>query len=368
MTTERRKILFILHMPPPVHGAAMVGKYIHDSEWINSQFECHYINLTTAVCLEDIGKAGFRKLVSFYRLLRKIRQAVKEVRPDLVYVTPNAKGGAFYKDYVVVEMLKQMGCKVVVHFHNKGVATRQNMLLDNYLYRKFFKGLKVILLSEWLYPDIQKYVKRENVYLCANGIPQSHEEREVKSVANHAPRILFLSNLLIEKGVLVLLDALSIIKEKGTSFVCDIVGGETAEISATRIEEEIRKRRLQEQICYHGRRYGEDKEAFLERADLFVFPSFYQNECFPLVLLEAMQHSLPIITTNEGGIADIVKDGENGLICDQNNSKKLAKYLELLLNDQSLRVRMGQDGYCRYKAQFTIEAFERRMTDIILDY
>ena len=39
MTTGLKKILFILHMPPPVHGAAMVGKYIHDSELINSQYE-----------------------------------------------------------------------------------------------------------------------------------------------------------------------------------------------------------------------------------------------------------------------------------------------------------------------------------------
>lgn len=44
----KSKILFIMHMPPPVHGAAMMGKYIHDSKLINDKFECHYINLTTA--------------------------------------------------------------------------------------------------------------------------------------------------------------------------------------------------------------------------------------------------------------------------------------------------------------------------------
>ena len=40
----KQKILFIMHMPPPVHGAAMMGKYIHDSELVNEKFECHYIN------------------------------------------------------------------------------------------------------------------------------------------------------------------------------------------------------------------------------------------------------------------------------------------------------------------------------------
>lgn len=44
----KQKILFIMHMPPPVHGAAMVGQYIHDSKLINDKFDSHYINLTTA--------------------------------------------------------------------------------------------------------------------------------------------------------------------------------------------------------------------------------------------------------------------------------------------------------------------------------
>ena len=102
------KILFIMHMPPPVHGAAMVGQYIHDSKLINGKFESHYINLTTAKNLQDIGKVGMRKLFDFFTLLKKIRRAVKKIKPQLVYVTSNACGGAFYKDFVVVEMLKPL--------------------------------------------------------------------------------------------------------------------------------------------------------------------------------------------------------------------------------------------------------------------
>ena len=66
-------ILFILHLPPPVHGAAMMGKYIHDSKLINTSFDCHYINLTTAKDLADIGKVGIRKLVQLVQLLNTIQ-------------------------------------------------------------------------------------------------------------------------------------------------------------------------------------------------------------------------------------------------------------------------------------------------------
>ena len=50
------KVLFILHMPPPVHGAAMVGQYIHDSKLINEEFDCKYINLSLAKDINDIWK------------------------------------------------------------------------------------------------------------------------------------------------------------------------------------------------------------------------------------------------------------------------------------------------------------------------
>ena len=166
------KILFIMHMPPPVHGAAMVGQYIHDSKLINEKFDCHYINLTTAKNLQDIGKVGVRKLLDFFKLLKKIRRELKTVKPKMVYVTPNACGGAFYKDFVVVQMIKSLGFLVIVHYHNKGVATRQDRFLDDLLYRRFFKGIKVILLSEYLYDDVKKYVRREDVFICPNGIPE----------------------------------------------------------------------------------------------------------------------------------------------------------------------------------------------------
>lgn len=94
------KILFILHLPPPVHGAAMVGKYIHDSKSINASFDCHYINLALAKDLNDIGKGGFRKLLSYLALLVNVLFTSIKVKPDLCYVTPNAKGGAFYKDFL----------------------------------------------------------------------------------------------------------------------------------------------------------------------------------------------------------------------------------------------------------------------------
>lgn len=361
---QRPKILFVLHLPPPVHGAAMVGKYIHNSKLINEKFECRYVNLTTASSLEDIGRVSLSKLKAFVRLVRHIRQEVKTFRPQLVYITPNAKGGAFYKDFIVVEMLKMMGCRVVAHYHNKGVNTRQDRWLDNLLYKRFFKGIKVILLGRSLYKDVEKYVKWEDVYICPNGIPVTSTLLPEKK-ANPIPRLLFLSNLLESKGVFVLLDALRILKDKGYSFVCDFVGGETAEIDAHRFEEEVRKRGLDRACLYHGKKYGKEKDEAYQQADIFVFPTYYHNECFPLVLLEAMQHRLPCISTNEGAVMDIVDDGVTGYVVGAWNADHLAAKIEVLLNDNQQRMDMGENGYRKYQEQFTLDVFEKRMSEVL---
>ncbi len=356
-------ILFILHLPPPIHGAAMMGKYIQESELIDSSFDCYCINFATAGSLSDIGHASFKKLLIYVLLLKHISHVVREIRPKLVYITPNAGGKAFFKDFIVVQMLKSMGCKVIAHYHNKGVSAYQSKWVYNFLYKHFFSGLKVILLAESLYKDIARYVKREDVYICPNGIPNSCKEELKARRNNEVPHLLFLSNLLISKGVIVLLDALKILKEKGYTFVCQFVGGETAEIGAVQFSEEVDKRKLNDRVAYVGRKVGEEKNTFFQQADIFILPTM--NECFPLVILEAMEYKLPVISTNEGGIPDMVKDGENGLICEKQNPVSLADCMAELLDDEELRVKMGNAGYEKFCREFTLDQFENRMRDIL---
>lgn len=357
-------ILFIMHMPPPVHGAAMVGKYIHDSRVINEAFDCHYINLTTARDLSDIGKVGPRKIRQFMMLLWQIRKEIIRLKPQLVYVTPNACGGAFYKDFIVVQMLKRMGCRVVVHYHNKGVASRQNRWLDDKLYRCFFESLKVILLAEPLYDDVARYVSRNDVYICPNGIPDKSYLETVAVKSNEIPHLLFISNFLESKGVMVLLDALKMLWERGCRFVCDFVGGETTEIDARCFADEVGKRGLDDFVIYHGRKYGDEKEIFWQKSDLFVFPTYYNNECFPLVLLEAMQHGVACISTCEGGILDIIEEGRTGFFVERRNSEELADKIEKLINNPRLITQFGVSARKRFEERFTMTIFENRIKEI----
>ncbi len=375
-------ILFIMHMPPPVHGASMVGKYIHDSKLVNETFNCHYINLTTADTLADIGKIGLRKVKSFVKLLNSIEKEIKRLCPDTVYITPNSAGGAFYKDFVVVEIVKRAMRKcgrkdgnIVLHFHNKGVSTRQERWLDDKLYTRFFKGVDVMLLAESLYGDISKYVERNNVVICGNGIPDYSTEDIVpikESYEKELPHLLFLSNMMTTKGVWELLDALYILKRKGQNFVCDFVGG-WKDIHEEEFCARVSEYGLSDCVYAHGAKYGMDKDVFFKRADIFVLPSY--TEAFPLTVLEAMQYGLAVVASNVGGISGQVSDGLTGYLIGgtesiltldyKPNPQELSDAIEKLLNDMDRCRTMGQEGLKRYKQEFTLQRFEERFCECI---
>ncbi|MBR4239725.1 MAG: glycosyltransferase family 4 protein [Prevotella sp.] len=366
MTTHnlRKKILFVLHTPPPVHGAAIVGKTIQDSVGINEAFDCHYINLSTSTTVETVGKFSLSKIGSVFNLRNRIMVAISQFHPDLVYYTPSATGFAFWKDFFITQSIKRTATPLIFHFHNKGVSTKQNMWLYDRAFRRFFSDTKVILLAESLYNDMKKYVSRNQLYICANGIADI-KRREVSVHKHSVPHLLFLSNLIKEKGVFVFLDACQQLVAQGEVFRCNIVGSETEEIDGERIRHEISNRGLSGIVEYLGRKYGDEKEFVYADANIFVFPTFYAKECFPIVLLEAMQHGLPCISTCEGGIADIVENEITGLLVEHRNTGDLAEKMSLLINNPALCERMGEAGRMKYKRLYTLSSFEERMINIL---
>ena len=78
-----------------------------------------------------------------------------------------------------------------------------------------------------------------------------------------------------------------------------------------------------------------------------------------------MCNSLPVISTYEGGIKDIVETGRTGYLVEQRNVIDLANKLETLINNSNLRIQMGDAGRQKYEQEFTLEKFENRLNDIL---
>jgi glycosyltransferase involved in cell wall biosynthesis len=358
-------------MPNPVHGAAIMGKYVRESKIINTSFDGDYINLSTSQHGLEVGKAGMRKVVNLIKIQIKVLKALISKNYDVTYLTLTAKGPGFYKDLMIVVILKLFRKKIIYHFHNKGVSERQNNILDHLLYKFTFTNTKSILLSQYLYDDIKKYVKKENVFLCPNGSPLTKDlGREIllKKTRSNTPnvgaRILFLSNMMKEKGVLVLIEACKILKQKTIPFDCHFVGA-WLDVSEEKFSNIIRNNNLTDCVFAHGEKYGEEKNLFFHNSDIFVFPTYYHNETFGLVIIEALEFALPVVSTPEGGIPDVIIDGETGFLIPQQNAVALAEKIEILIKKPELRLQMGMAGKKRFEQLFTFEIFENRLSDIL---
>jgi glycosyltransferase involved in cell wall biosynthesis len=353
-------------LPPPVHGASIVGKYIQSSTLINQQFCTHFINLATATKLTDSGNGGIKKIVGLLKIQLKIISALLHRKYDLCYVTLNSSGPAFYKELLIVTLLKVFRQKLIYHFHNKGVTRNNKNKINHLLYRFVFKNSRCIVLSPKLIYDIQPYVDSKNVFYCVNGI--SAIEDKIANMPlrkkSHVCSLLFLSNMLVEKGVLVLLDGCRLLKEKGLSFTCHFVGG-WGDISEETFNSIVKKSNLSDVVRAHGPKYNQEKSQFYTNADIFILPTFYRNEVFPLVLLEAMQHGIAIVSTPEGGIPDIVIEEQTGFLVPQRDVQALAKKIELLILNPELREKMGIEGKKRFENLFTIEKFEKNFAGIL---
>ena len=464
------KVLFIAPLPPPVHGSAMVSQYNKDSRLVNEQFDCDFVNLSTSRRMDEIGKGGIKKLLRFVGAYFALLWKLLTRRYDLCYLAITCHDMGFLKDAPFVLLCKLFRRRVLIHQHNKGMSRCVDRWPYRWLLPLVYRNTTVMLLSWHLYDDIASVVKREQVVICANGVPPlqavghwpavgsseddngaaegdsfavtktktktktpsgviansqepssnsqeptansqapfSHADStdytedsclarninltqntqnsqngkslrpcghpegtvvrcplSVDLIETEAPRLLFLSNLIPSKGVYVLLDACKVLRERGLQFVCDFVGGETKEIDRATFEAAVKERGLESHVIYHGPQYGEDKHRFFMNADVFVFPTFYYNECFPLVLLEAMQWRLPLVSSDEGGIPDIVQDGVNGFVCPRQDVDSLANALEQLITNPALRQQMGEAGYQRYKELYTLEAFEKRFVELL---
>ncbi|MDR2038777.1 MAG: glycosyltransferase family 4 protein [Bacteroidales bacterium] len=359
---NKPKILFIMHMPPPVHGAAMVGKYIHDSQLINDSFDGYYLKPSNTTSLDDINQFKLKKftfLISFHFRLIKI---YRKIKPDLCYFTASSRGFAFYRDFMTIFILKLLKAKIVVHFHNKGEPSFDNKRYNKFLFRRFFKNIHVIFLAEQLVAEFRPYINKQNIYICPNGIPETVTQPMERDGTHQPFNFFFLSNMMKDKGVWTLLEACAVLKNKGYTFQCRYVG-QWYDITESAFTEKVKEFGLEDEVHAYGAKYGEEKESFFRSADAFVFPSF--NEALSLVLIEAMEYSLPCITTDVGGIPSIVEHGKSGFIVPPKNVEELIAAMVSLMEHPDKSTEMGLYGRQLFEEKFTLPVFEQNFTGIL---
>ena len=103
----------------------------------------------------------------------------------------------------------------------------------------------------------------------------------------------------------------------------------------------------------------------LRKTDIYVCASMYESFCLPV--LEAMTCGAAIITTNNGGNMDFVKENENALLIEKDNIEDIVEKIEILLNNKNLRERLikkALEEACKYSWSITIDKIEKYYKEV----
>ena len=362
---EKPFVLALVHLAPPVTGVSMMSGMVMGSERLNRLFELKALSLRSADSIDDFGTFRPRKIIKSLSTAIRLLSCCLFEKPDLVYFTLTPNGSAFFRDLVYVGILKMTATRRLYHLHAKCIPCGMRTPLRKVLCDWAFKDAKVILLSSLLHEGFFGIVNSRDCFILANGIPDAaspNGNSRVERRPDHPPCILFLSNIVSTKGPLVLLQALSQLRRRGFEFTARFAGDWESGGMREAFLRTVRNYGLDSVVEYCGPKYDHGKFEELRNADLFVFPTC--NDTFPLVVLEAMSFSLPVVSTFEGAIPSIVRDNETGYLVPVQNAGLLADRVGELLLDPALRKRFGAAGRKSFEEHFTFEIFERRLGSI----
>jgi len=165
-------------------------------------------------------------------------------------------------------------------------------------------------------------------------------------------RLLFVGRLIERKGLPYLIEAVGLLAPRRPVHL-DVVGDGSLKAKWMALAAE---RGLSERITFHGRIDDRALADLYAECDIFLLPSIVDThgdtEGLGVVLLEAMSCRKPVIATDVGGITDIVRDGETGLLVPQRDAAALAAAVERLLDDPDLAERLGQSGAAYAQQRF----------------
>jgi glycosyltransferase involved in cell wall biosynthesis len=183
---------------------------------------------------------------------------------------------------------------------------------------------------------------RESFEIVHYGI---EADGEPKPYSGATPRLLCVGRLIPIKGHIVLLRAFAAARERVPDLQLDLAGRGPLEPALKALARELG---IEDSVHFLG--YVSPVQAAIERAAVVVVPSM--GEGFGMVALEAMERARPVIAAEIGGLGELVRDGETGLLVPPGEAELLCEAIVRLSGDLGLARRMGEAGRRRALSRF----------------
>ena len=364
------KLLVFAHTPPPHHGQSymvqiMLGGFGGDCRRRAAGrvatggppaifgVECYHVNARLSQKLEDIGDL---RLGKFILLLGYCVQAIwcrfrYGVR-NFYYIPAPGKRSALYRDWMVMLICRPFYDRVILHWHAAGLAKWLEMVVAmrsrSLTYRLMKQVDLSIVLSRYNRADAEKLFSRK-ISVVSNGIPdpcprfatevlprrkarfaarrkllsgQILEAADLRDTGGDPERItiLYLAHCTREKGLFDTVAAVALANQRlskrqaPVSLRLLVTGGFVTAEAKGEFERVLAQPGMAAMVQYLGFVSGDQKNQLLREADVFCFPTYYENENQPVNLIEAMAFGLPILTTRWRSLPELFPANYPGLV------------------------------------------------------
>ncbi|NMA84156.1 MAG: glycosyltransferase family 4 protein [Epulopiscium sp.] len=318
------------------------------------------VNLGCEFIDTNISRRGTNPITDL-RLMFEYKKILNRVKPDVVLsytIKPNVYGGM---------MCRLTKTPYISNITGLGTAVENGGVLQSitiFLYKLALKNASCVFFQN---KENAEFINSKGIIKGKQKtIPGSGVNLEHYQVLNYPDdniiNFLFISRVMKQKGIDQYLDAAKYIREKYPNTQFHILG-----FCEDSYEEKLKDMHDKGVIVYHGMQ--SDVRKFHQISHCTVHPTYYP-EGMSNVLLESAACGRPIITTNRSGCREIVDDGINGYVVEQQNSQDLIEKVEKFIALTSEKKRqMGLAGRAKVEREFdrqiVIDSYKNEINAVV---
>ena len=381
-----KRILY-LHAGAEMYGADKV--LLELIKGLNPQeFEAHIILPNDGVLVEALRQVGAQVSVLDYPILRrkyfnpkgileylksyrrysqKIAQYVRENGIDLVHNNTTAVLEGIY-------LKRKVKLSLIWHVHEIIVKPKAISDFINFLMGRYAD--KIVTVSQAVASHVKQspFIKEGQVQVIYNGVDNAvyHEidansVRDQFGIVQDALVIGMVGRVNAWKGQGDFLEAVTPILQANPKAVAFLAGSafEGEEWRVDELEKAISNSPVAGQIKRIDY-YSKTTELY-NMFDIFVLPSTNPDP-LPTVVLEAMACGKPVVGYRHGGVCEMVKEGENGLLATPNEPTELSKAIQKLAENTEKREQFGKASVKRQKELFSLQSYIRNFSELYKKY
>jgi len=361
--------------PPSVGGVETIvrnastelAKKNHEVYIVTTPFDVTTMKQVSAYGVEERDRVIVYKLkpsrlkVGYARFLKGLRETLKEIRPEIVH-EHNLHPHLFQ----LTKWKNDASYRLVAELHHPAINLdffAQRILLPfvTYWLKKNSSSIDVFLThtqleKSWL---VSKGIKEDLIKVMEPPFISSKLFSCRSKEPSNSNRLLYVGRLVPKKGLQVLLRALSLVNDGEL-----VIAGPYEKRYFENLQRLVRSLGLEDRVRLKGRVAEDEKIDLMSSCSVLVCPTL--ADYHPIVLLEAQALGVPVIATRVGAIPEIVINGETGLLVEPNNELELAKAIETLLNNDTLRLRFSRKAR-EFAKSFTAESAVEKLETLYRD-